>query len=298
MEYNDDITHWKILNWSLKVLKQMKIKVTVFIIFVFSLFFSIILAQKLPLQEKNILDTTKIICTYKYSYIQDTSNPTITTENRMILEIGDSLSKFYDYKYYLFDSTMVAEYSTTKFEDNKKDYPQIIRNGIKLQTYKNYPEGKITVVDRIPFDNYKYEEPLTYPKWKLENEKKIFCGYSCLKAITSFRGRNYTAWYAPEIPISDGPWKFGGLPGLILKIEDDKKHHIFEMVGLERPKVNRPIFINKSLYLKTTLSEFLKLQREYMQNPTAFVETSNMVQSTLPASARRARPYNPIELSE
>lgn len=32
----------------------------------------------------------------------------------------------------------------------------------------------------------------------------------------------YTSWYAPEIALNKGPWKFNGLPGLILKVEDSK----------------------------------------------------------------------------
>lgn len=267
-------------------------------LFIFSLFFSAISAQKLPLPEKDILDTVNILCTYKYTHIQDTINPMFSSENIMLLEIGRYRSKFYDYKYFLFDSTMVADYNTTKYEDNRKNYPQIIRGAIKLQLYKNYPHNKITAIDRVPFNNYQYEESLTLSEWNLENGEKTICGYNCSKATTTFRGRNYTAWYAPEIPNSNGPWKFGGLPGLILKIEDDKGHHLFEMIGLKRLKENRPIYMNKSLCTKTTLDKFLKLQREYMQNPAAFVNASNMVLSPLPTSANKARPYNPIELSD
>lgn len=276
----------------------MKTKVSVSIFFFFMLISPSLSAQKIKLAEKNILDKANIICTYKYSYIQDIDNPALITENIMILEIGKSVSKFYDYQHYRLDSVMIAEYNTTIFEENKKKYTQMIRNANKIQIYKNYPEGKITIIDRIPFDNYKYEEPLIYPKWELKNEKKTLYGYHCLKATTSFRGRNYTAWYAPEIPISNGPWKFGGLPGLILKIEDSKKHHTFEMVGLEKIKENRPIYINKLVCISTTLGNFLKKKREFMQNPAAFVGTSNMVQGQLPAKASKSRPYNPIELSE
>lgn len=276
----------------------MKVKTIFLSIFIFSFFISTISAQKLPLAEKIIIDTVKILCTYKYSHIQDMSNPTVYTVNTLLLEIGKSRSKFYDYKYFLFDSTMVAEYNTTKYEENKKHYPQIIRGAIKLHAYKNYPDGKITVTDRVPFNSYQYEESLNPQKWTLLEGNTEISGYKCKKATTAFRGRNYTAWYAPEIPISDGPWKFGGLPGLILKIEDDKKQHVFEMIGLERIKGNRQIFMNKSLYVKTTLEKFLKLQQEYMQNPAAFVGASNMVQTPLPASATKERPYNPIELSE
>ncbi len=58
--------------------------------------------------------------------------------------------------------------------------------------------------------------------WKLSNEEKDIKGYNCKKAICFYRGRNYTAWFTPEIPIPEGPYKFKGLPGLILEIEDDR----------------------------------------------------------------------------
>ncbi len=152
----------------------MKTKVSVSIFFFFMLISPSLSAQKIKLAEKNILDKANIICTYKYSYIQDIDNPALITENIMILEIGKSVSKFYDYQHYRLDSVMIAEYNTTIFEENKKKYTQMIRNANKIQIYKNYPEGKITIIDRIPFDNYKYEEPLIYPKWELKNEKKLF----------------------------------------------------------------------------------------------------------------------------
>lgn len=62
-------------------------------------------------------------------------------------------------------------------------------------------------------------------EWKLiPKEKKEILGLMCLSAETTFRGRDYTVWYSPEIPIPSGPWKFYGLPGLILKADSkDKK---------------------------------------------------------------------------
>lgn len=66
------------------------------------------------------------------------------------------------------------------------------------------------------------QEPLPKMKWKLLNEKKIIGKYNCAKASVEFRGRTYYAWYTIEIPISLGPWKFNGLPGLILEVDDEK----------------------------------------------------------------------------
>lgn len=59
--------------------------------------------------------------------------------------------------------------------------------------------------------------------WQIMQEKKKIEGYECFKAISKpFRGRTYIAWFCPEIPIPDGPWKLCGLPGLILEAQDEK----------------------------------------------------------------------------
>ena len=53
-------------------------------------------------------------------------------------------------------------------------------------------------------------------------------------ATSDFRGRHWTAWFATDIPVSDGPWKLGGLPGLILEAYDKGHQYTFTAVGLER----------------------------------------------------------------
>jgi len=77
-------------------------------------------------------------------------------------------------------------------------------------------------------DNY-YDEILLVKEvaeqniWKFIDERKELSGFLVHKATTKFRGRNYTAWYTPEIPLPYGPWKFNGLPGLILEVYDEEK---------------------------------------------------------------------------
>ncbi|MDE0472222.1 MAG: GLPGLI family protein [Ekhidna sp.] len=56
--------------------------------------------------------------------------------------------------------------------------------------------------------------------WRIKSETKMIADLKCTRATTSFRGRRYEAWFAPEIPVPYGPWKFNGLPGLIVKLED------------------------------------------------------------------------------
>jgi GLPGLI family protein len=81
-----------------------------------------------------------------------------------------------------------------------------------------------------------YADTLHPMEWRLESEEKKVEGIPCKRATVRFKGRDYVAWYAPSIPISNGPWKLGGLPGLILEAGDvhGEWHAVFtQMRGLD-----------------------------------------------------------------
>ena len=67
-----------------------------------------------------------------------------------------------------------------------------------------------------------YTDSLHPMKWSLAEDVKYIDSFNCQKATCHFRGRDYVAWYCPTIPYSSGPWKFGGLPGLIMELEEVK----------------------------------------------------------------------------
>lgn len=69
--------------------------------------------------------------------------------------------------------------------------------------------------------SYFYADTLFPMEWKYMEDQKMIGGIPCRKAVTWFRGRGYTAWYAPSITNLEGPWKLGGLPGMILEAYDD-----------------------------------------------------------------------------
>lgn len=82
---------------------------------------------------------------------------------------------------------------------------------------------------------YISSEKMPQIKWQLSAEKKRIGQFLCQKANTTFRGRAYEVWYAPEIPISDGPWKLQGLPGLILEAIDKTGEFKFLYKGINLP---------------------------------------------------------------
>jgi GLPGLI family protein len=76
----------------------------------------------------------------------------------------------------------------------------------------NFSDEVLLVKDSLPSFN-----------WVLHNDSKKIGRFECQKATADFRGRSYIAWFANDIPVSYGPWKFSGLGGLILEIYDTEK---------------------------------------------------------------------------
>lgn len=98
--------------------------------------------------------------------------------------------------------------------------------------YLNNP-AFLKVYDKLDSEYFWYPDSVELD-WELGEETKIVLDYECYKATTKFRGRVWHAWFAPEIPLSLGPWKLSGLPGLILEAYDTDRQYIYEAKGLEQ----------------------------------------------------------------
>ena len=86
--------------------------------------------------------------------------------------------------------------------------------------YWNLTEGKVSVYTSIFGSKYLVEEDIPVMDWEIaEDSVQTILDYECHKATTAFRGRVWTVWYAEDIPVSLGPWKLNGLPGMILQAE-------------------------------------------------------------------------------
>lgn len=103
----------------------------------------------------------------------------------------------------------------------------------KIWITKDLNKSKVTQYAKsIQLNCYVIEEAVHPMKWKIEKETKTIAGVNVQKARCYFRGRYFTAWFAPSIQMKNGPWKLGGLPGLILEAYDDKKEvwFLFESI--------------------------------------------------------------------
>jgi GLPGLI family protein len=86
-------------------------------------------------------------------------------------------------------------------------------------------------------------------------------GFNVQKAITDFAGRKWIAWFTADIPIPDGPYKFYGLPGLILKLEDTTGSHKFNLTGIKNniPDYNNyPVVNTRSPQIEISQEKYLR----------------------------------------
>jgi len=124
--------------------------------------------------------------------------------------------------------------------------------------------------DYIGVKKVLFSDTLNHFRWKVLKEKKKIGNINCRKAETIFRGRIYEAWYAEDIPIQNGPWKFYGLPGLIVKINDSKSDFVYELIGLDlKAKFDNKIIALPLAYKKDkaiTYKEFMTLYKKKIED--------------------------------
>jgi GLPGLI family protein len=150
-------------------------------------------------------------------------------------------------------------------------------DGISLPVSLNtFPQGKVRGIIQkdwrsnevisylsVNADRFKIAQHITF-NWQIGTETAMIQSKKCQLATVEYKGRKYNAWFTNEIPISDGPYKFGGLPGLIVKIEDTKKQHIWELKGIEK---FRNIKLNLSAYIPVTENQYKKAVEDYIRDP-------------------------------
>lgn len=169
----------------------------------------------------------------------------------MILDVSDKKSIYRDYLTVSQDSVIKIEVEKMQkagvFKDISKSF-QMPKFAYKI--FKEYPSMKVTFTERMLNNVFGYNEEPKFD-WKISNEKQKIGEYEVQKATTEFGGRKWTAWFTEAIPFPDGPYKFSGLPGLIVKIEDVDKNYTWTLTA------------NKKLAEFSELSYSEKLQSQF-----------------------------------
>lgn len=263
------------------------------------------LSLSLSAQQSNTFPTD-YECLYEYKV---TNSKSITDTYTTILQIGRDCSCFMDYTAFQSDSVNASPHASD--EDIKKYQMQKIRNSLFFDqtVLQNHPQGEMSVYSVIPPDYYVYKEKLRPIQWSLGNETDTVCGYVCKKATGEYGGRKWVVWYAPEIPTTYGPWKFCGLPGLVMLAYDTENIHRFEAITFRKGTL--PIALPDIPNIVTVeRDKFVKSKNKFEEDPMTNIPLESISDMTVQKDEEgkssilingvqlRIRPngYTPLEL--
>jgi len=146
----------------------------------------------------------------------------------------------------------------------QKDFViKVVQKAVEGYTVMDKSKDSLKTKIGINNDTYLVYETIPVFKWEIENnETKKIGDYICKKATTTFRGRNYIAWYTLDFTTYFGPWKFNGLPGLILEVYDEtNRHHwIAQKIKTFNGEIKMPN--DESNYFKIDLKKYVELRYE------------------------------------
>lgn len=158
-----------------------------------------------------------------------------TEQVMMVLDVTKDKSIYRDYTMIAQDSIVKVQVEAMQKSGMFKDISKsITMPKFSEKVYKFYPEMKVQYVERIASGftpmNIGYNDE-TKMNWKIDSKKEKIGSYNAQMATTEFGGRKWNAWFTNDIPLQDGPYKFHGLPGLIVKIEDEGQNYSWELKG-------------------------------------------------------------------
>ncbi|MBD5354099.1 MAG: GLPGLI family protein [Bacteroides sp.] len=242
------------------------------------------------------VDTSFMECVYEHCIYDPFFDKTEIVDE--ILEIGRKASRYSNYNWYIRDSIIVVDYPNGLTVADFYKLTQKIGRTSTTETLKYFDEGKLSHYESIAGDHYVYNESIPSFYWQFTDETDEICGYKCKKAIADFRGRTWNAWYAEDIPVDNGPLKFGGLPGLILKIEDSDKEHIFEAMQIRRSDKDFGHRVRSSQF-STDRKPFNKMLLNYKMDMGSVLNNSPLAPTNPDGSplitGKRRVFYNPVE---
>ena len=197
----------------------------------------------------------------------DKANATIETAR---LDISPEKSLFYGEGRIKRDSVMQRMRETRNFDRNAM---QNLRSSIDYIVEKDLIKNITYFKTRLGRDQYTYEEDRKMD-WKILPETVKIGEYEAQKAETTFAGRKWYAWFTQDIPFQDGPYKFKGLPGLIIKVEDANGDYSFDLQ--QSKKITEfPNFDNRGGNpIKVKRIDFEKQEKLYRKDPVSFVTNS------------------------
>jgi len=243
-------------------------------------------------------DTALLSINYEFGILTDTLNTGNYYKENMMLLIGRNTSLYKSYDKYLLDSAFNEKLSKAQ---NISDIQFAQRRPTTTtQRIQEFASMNFHYGEDLFSNFYFWEEEKPAFNWEIGSDTSRIFGLLCQKATTRHKGRNWEVWFCSDLPFPTGPWKFYGLPGLIIQATDSKNQVYFKFSGIISMKDNKVQLPTKAI--KTTQKDFVKIKNAALENPETFINSSGKFNGTfrlsnLPKPTKTSSTFNnPIEL--
>lgn len=238
--------------------------------------------------------------TYQLEFQEDSTDENSIKSETGVLYLSEEQSRYSSQGKAIKDS---LENMTNPVVMRMDEYNQM--TDFKYTIYKGYQDNELILAEKVFQYELKYKQDLKQIDWEIQPENKEILGFSVQKATGNFAGRNYIAWFAPELPFSDGPYKFSGLPGLILEISDLKNHYHYSLTAFQ--ELANPVdkLLNLDNYKTVTQQELDQVRDDYNRDPIGTMQKAGIkfgwseedeTKTRKELSEKYKRQNNPIEL--
>ena len=209
--------------------------------------------------------------TYRLEYQEDSTDTNSIKSETGVLYLDKNHSRYSSLGKAVKDS---LENMTNPETLRMDEYNQM--TDFKYSIYKDYQDNELILTEKVFQYELKYKQDLKQIDWEIQPENKEILGFSVQKATGTFAGRNYIAWFASELPFSDGPYKFSGLPGLILEIFDLQGHYDFSLTGFQ--ELEKPVekLLNLDNYKAVSQKELDQFRDDYDRDPIGTMQKAGI----------------------
>lgn len=218
-----------------------------------------------------LYDTTDVNVFYKVSFLPDSTKKDKYKDGQTLLMISDDYTWFGDYYKIKADSVNNYLAKSKKNAHDKKandDFNMLVtKTTFDYIMLADLKSSQTTVQLRSPLNRYQYTYLTPQIQWTLLPGDTLINNIPCKKATCRYAGRNFIAWYAESMPLPYGPFVFSGLPGLVMKLYEDKLNWIFTNNGISKAAPTDMMYLYKDKrYKKTTREKALSAYRNENEN--------------------------------
>ena len=216
---------------------------------------------------QEVIDTAQFVAIYDYECrTQNDEAAPVTDRMQVVVQVGRTVTKSMPFTAYPFTDEASKPDMAAGFQEALMHMPTV---------WTGLPNGQTTVREFIFPHEYEGSEETPEIAWTLTEDTMTVSGYLCQQATATFRGVEWRVWYTDEIPSSAGPWRLRGLPGLIVKAENDA--HTFclaelrmEASPITTPEQNPEVHRMKYAKLLKHRNEIYG-NRQYAKKPTYYI---------------------------